>query len=109
MPYSSNWDDVLLFFPQTEWIADYYRNNGSIIFKPGSVNLYDYWTNDFYENHMGGTYPVLRYRGKKEFQFSPVESTKTNYLAFTGDLLWQQNCKYDDVNYHLWTMDESNH
>lgn len=109
MPYTSNWNDVLLFFPQTEWIADYYRNNGSIIFQPGSVNLYDYWTNEFYENHLGGTKPVLIYSGKKDIQFSPADDSKTNYLAFTGDILWQQNCSYDHVNYHLWTMDESNH
>jgi len=51
---------------------------------------------------------VLIYRGKKDIAFSPTDTNITNYLMFQGDLLWQQNCTYDDVRYHLWNADLEN-
>lgn len=104
IPIKANWDDRLLFFPQAQWLYEYYKQNGGIDVTgvSGGENVHPWWRN-FCEEHLCGTYPVLRYNGKKDFQFSPADTTKTNYLIFTGDLLWQQNCTYDDVNYHLWT------
>jgi len=105
IPIKANWDDRLLFFPQAQWIYEYYKQNGGIDTTGANDNL-DAWWRNFYENHLGGTNPVLKYNGKKDFQFSPADTTKTNYLIFTGDLLWQQNCDYGTY-YNLWSSDTS--
>lgn len=107
MPVSASWNDMLLFFPQAQWINEYYKAN-SVAYND-SMNDRQYWLNDFYEAHMGGTNPVLKYRGTKNISFTPPYSGSVNYIVITGDILWQQNCRYDDVNYHLWTVDEENH
>lgn len=107
MPYSSSWDNQIMFFPNAEWLDEYFRANP--LTWSSTYGTSTYWWNDFYNNHMGGTYPVLIYRGEKDICFSPTSSSKTNYLAFTGDLLFQRNDTLDDVNYHLWTADTANH
>lgn len=106
MPYTANWTDYLMFFPQAQWIYEYFNQNPTEC--PENFNTYEYWNDTFYEQHLGGTYPVLIYRGDKDIQYSPNTTDKIHYLAFTGNLLWQQNCSYDDVNYHLWSNDAAN-
>ena len=106
MPYSANWNDMIMFFPQMEWMSTYYRQNN--IPWVSNYGTSTYWWNDFYQYHAGGQYPVLIYRGTKNIAFSPTSATKTNYLAITGDILFQKDCTLDDVNYHLWTEDQTN-
>lgn len=107
VPYKANWQDLLMFFPQAQWMNEYYKANGYISYTGN--DLKDFWENDFYENHMGGTYPVLKYRGNKIINFSPSSNYGyTNYLLFTGNILWQQDCNYDDVNYHVWDLSNYN-
>lgn len=106
MPYSANWNNYMMFFPQAEWLWCYFED--ARLQKPDGWSTRDYWLNTFYNEHMGGSKPVLKYWGDKEIEFSPADSSTTNYIAVTGDLLWQQNCTYDDVNYNLWTADTTN-
>lgn len=112
MPYSADWNNYLMFFPQAQWIDTYLRQNSITV--PFDITDTDaaknYWEDTFYEEHMGGSNPVLQYKDDKEIEYSPSDSSKTNYLAFTGDILWQRDVNYDSVNYHLWTeeIDESN-
>ena len=44
-------------------------------------NLESAWSNDFYEKHFGGTYPVLYYTSKKYVNYSPASSGQTSYLC----------------------------
>ena len=107
VPYKADWNNMLMFFPQAQWINEYYKANGYISYSGN--NLKEFWEGDFYERHLGGTYPVLKYRGNKIINFSPATSYgHTNYLLFTGNILWQQNCNYDDVNYHIWNTSDYN-
>ena len=105
MPYSSNWNNYMMFFPQAEWIACWLNEN--LQFKPDGWDTQSYWLNTFYNDHMGGSKPVLKYWGKKDVEFSPADENTTNYIAFTGDLLFQQDCTYDKVKYTLWHEDEN--
>jgi len=113
VPIKANWDDRLLFFPQAEWLYEYYKNKKIYMPVPtswASMPLYkrkEWWYN-YCDTHLC-VKPVLEFTGTKDFQFSPADNTKTNYLVFQGDLLWQRNCNYDHVNYHLWNADETNH
>jgi hypothetical protein len=49
---------------------------------------------------------VLIYNSPKYVNYSPAESDKTSYLCFTGNLLYQRECKYDKVHYNVWTINE---
>ena len=104
MPYSSSWSEYMMFFPQAEWIYCWLHDNQ--IPRPSGWKTQSYWLNTFYNDHMGGSKPVLKYWGKKDIEFSPADIGTTNYIAITGDLLFQQDCTYDKVNYHLWVEDK---
>jgi len=65
------------------------------------------WSGDFYENHFGGTYPVLSYTSPQYINYSPASSNTTSYLCFTGNLFWQRKCSYDDVNYNVWDVENT--
>lgn len=113
IPYKANWQNLLMFFPQVQWINEYYKYNttSGIDVTGGNDNIYAWWRN-FYENHLGGALPVLKYRGNKIINFSPANNySYNNYLLFTGNILWQRNCNYDDVNYWIWnrSMQEDQH
>ena len=112
VPSTASWTPFVMFFPQAEWIDrwlhDQYDSDDPIYYYSDMHGNRDYWINTFYNEHMGAQYPVLAYRGKKDIAFSPTDTNITNYLMFQGDLLWQQNCTYDDVNYHLWQVDANN-
>ena len=47
---------------------------------------------------------MLYYTSPKYINYSPASSSTTNYLCFTGNLFWQRNCSYDDVNYNMWDI-----
>lgn len=108
LPFTTDWDNVILFFPQAEWMNEYMKQNGGFTTEKNYSTAIEFWY-DFYENHMGGSEPVLTYTGKNDIQFSPTESTKTNYLAFTGNLMFQHDGIFNNVVYHLWQADETNH
>lgn len=100
MPFDTSWENYISFFPSVFWIHKYYADNNI----SGSATQSN-WENSFYENHLGGTYPVLYYYGDKFVNYSPADSNQTSYLCFTGDIWWQRNCSHDDVNYHMWSVD----
>lgn len=104
MPYSTNWNNLLSFFTQGYWIHRYYNDNS---ISNSYSDMATAWNGDFYNNHFGGTLPVLSYVSPKYINYSPASSSTTSYLCFTGNLFWQRNCSYDDVNYHLWTIQDN--
>ena len=107
LPYSADWVDYLFFFPQGQWLYEYFNANPTAW--TSSWNTQSFWLNEFYENHFGGSKPVFRYVGDKDIEFSPSDASITNYLAFTGDILWQKNGIYNEVEYELWNVDTTNH
>lgn len=104
MPYSTNWTDMLSFFTQGYWMHKYYNDNN---ISNTYQNLESAWSNDFYEKHFGGTYPVLYYTSKKYVNYSPASSGQTSYLCIQGNLFFQRNCSYDKVNYNLWDIKDT--
>ena len=106
VPYYPNWNNYLLFFPQIEWLSEYYKRNPTTY--TSDMWTLAYWQG-MYEDHLGGSCPVLRYIGDKDIQYSPSDSSTVNYLCFTGDLLWQRNGNIGGVNYVFWKADEANH
>ena len=107
MPYSADWTDYLMFFTQANWLYEYYVANPTH-YNP-SYNDQTYWLTTYYENHMGGAKPVFRYIGDKDMEWSPSDASITNYIAFTGDILWQRNGQFGNIQYDLWEEDTTNH
>lgn len=103
MPYSAKWNNMLSFFTQGYWLYRYYKedNVGAL-----SEDLQHQWETFIYEQRLGGYKPVLIYNSPKYVNYSPAESDKTNYLCFTGNLLYQRECNYDKVHYNVWTINE---
>lgn len=103
MPYSAKWNNMLSFFTQGYWLHKYYKedNVGAL-----SEDLQHQWETFIYEQRLGGYKPVLIYNSPKYVNYSPAESDKTSYLCFTGNLLYQRECKYDKVHYNVWTINE---
>lgn len=110
-PSKADWSNILIFTPQSQWMQKYYSDNGGITI-PNGISAKDYWLNDFYENHMGGTNPVLTFESNRIIYYTSGDNDKTNYLVFNGNLLWEVAGKYGDNNIELndlwWLTDSSN-
>lgn len=102
MPYSTSWNNMLSFFTQGYWLYKYYKDNDV---KVWGNDMQYHWENVFQQNNMQEK-PVLIYNSPSFVNYSPAESDKTSYLCFTGNLLYQRECRYDKVNYHVWTIKE---
>jgi len=105
IPAKIDWDDMLIFFPQLQWLREFYTNRWTLTENWGT--MYDYWWN-FYTNACC-RYPVLTYESKRDIQFSPANGDSRNYLCFKGDMLLQQNCTLDNFTYNIWMHEQNTH
>lgn len=101
-PGKVDWSNVLIFTPQVNWLQEYFNGTGFAI--PSDTSLENYWYGELYENHLGGTNPVLTYESKNNIYYSPSENTVDNYLIFDGNLLWEIAGKYGHFNVGLEDM-----
>ena len=105
IPAKIDWDDMLIFIPQMQWLREFYTNRWTLTENWGT--MYDYWW-DFYDKACL-RYPVLTYESKRDIQFSPADDGHINYLGFKGDLMLQQNFTQDSFSYNIWTHESGTH
>lgn len=98
VPTKAAWDDYLAFFPQGYRMSKYINSQNKT-----TTATRDYWYGTIYENHMGGTKPVIGYTSNEYLHYSSPLGDITNYIIFKGDLFYQRNHKDGDYRNFIWS------